>query len=112
MVSIVSLLFVLAFPLLGVMAVVWLILVSDLFTYLREHHPAEYEAMGRPALFSNNTPKNNVSFIRFIQSKRSSDLGDDLLLRKCLCLKVFLYTYMLIFFGLLSVMLGSEFEIS
>lgn len=81
--------------------IVWFFQISRLFTYLRENHPDEYTEMGQPTLFMNNTPKNNVSFLRFILSERPSELNDELLEKKCKFLKRFFYTYIGLFGGLI-----------
>lgn len=93
-----------AFPVLVAMVLIWFTLVSGLFSYLREHHPDEYEAMGRPTLFRNNSPGTSTSFLRFIQSKRPYQLNDEVLAKKCSLLRAFIYVYMFIFFGVLSTM--------
>jgi hypothetical protein len=82
---------VLLFPILGFMVVSWLVLVSRLFTYLRENHPNEYRKIGEPALFTNNTPKNNMQFLKFILGKRHSKLKDDVLVGKCRFLQKHFY---------------------
>lgn len=95
--AIVGFLFVVIFPILGIMVAIWFMQVSKLFKYLKEKHPKEYDAMGAPTLFMNNTPRNNIAFLRFIQGVRPSQLGDDHLVSWCRFLTKFFYVYMLLF---------------
>lgn len=98
--------FSVVFPLLIVMVIVWFIQVSRLFARLREHHPQEYEAMGRPTLFANNTPQTNFSLLKFFMGNRARELGDVVLVRQCAFLKKFFYVYLSLFLGLMSLMVA------
>jgi len=97
-------LFIVAFPVLGVMVLIWFRQLSKLFVYLRENHPKEYKDIGEPTLILNNTPKNNIALLRFIQGRRPSELGDEHLAQWCQFLTRFFYAYAALFI-LLIVML-------
>jgi len=86
---------------LGVLAIVWFREVSKLFAYLRENHPNEYEILGRPSIFLNNSPRNSIAFLHFITSNRSSGIQDSHLQKWCKLLSRLLYTYLAIFMGLI-----------
>ena len=103
---------IVVFLVLGTVVLVWFRQVSKLFAYLDEHHPDEYTAMGKPTLVMNNTPKNNIFFLRFILGSRPSHLGDDYLSAKCTFLKRFFYFYMVLFIGLVVVVGGVSSAIS
>jgi len=97
---------IVVFLVLGVMVLVWFRQLPKLFAYLKEKHPDEYAAMGKPTLVMNNTPKNNISFLRFILGNRPSQLGDPNLATKCAFLKKLFYCYMALFIGLVVVVVG------
>ena len=93
--------FLVIFPVLGIMVLVWFRQLSKLFAYLKERHPEEYKAIGEPTLIMNNTPRNNILFLRFIQSSRPSEIGDEKLSNWCKFLTRFFYTYIFLFVGLI-----------
>jgi len=78
----------------------WFRLVSSFFKYMASNHVEIYREMGSPTLFSNNTPGNNISFLRFILSNKYADLNDPVLSQKCGFLKRFFYGYMVGFAAL------------
>jgi hypothetical protein len=84
-------------PILGLMVLVWFWQINKFFVYLRQKHPAEYEAMGSPSLIMNNTPKNNIACLRFITGNRPAELADPHLEVWCRFLARFFYTYMALF---------------
>lgn len=101
--------FLIVFLVLGIMVLVWFRQLSKLFAYLKEKHPEEYKAIGEPALIMNNTPKNNIAFLRFIQGSRPLELGDEKLINWCSFLTRFFYTYIFLFVGLIiTIMVGTN----
>jgi len=97
-----ELLFSLYFVLLGGMVLVGFHLTGKLFAYLNENHTAEYEALGKPRLIMNNTPKNNIAVLKFIFSERPLQLGDIHLIRMCRSLKNFYFLYGALLVGFFS----------
>jgi len=88
------------FVFLGIMVasvIWWFISVSRFFTYMASNHSAHYKEMGSPSLFSNNTPGNNLSFLRFILGNSYKELNDSTLNNICGFLKKFFYTYAVLF---------------
>ena len=63
--------------------VYWLILSSELFSYLEKSHTEIYSAMGKPSLFFNSTPENNSRFLSFILKRKWESLNDDYLEKLC-----------------------------
>lgn len=99
--------FIVGVPVLGIMVLVWFRQLRKLFAYLKTKHPNEYKAIGEPTLILNNTPKNNIAFLRFIQSNRPSELGDVKLVQWCKFLTRFFYAYLFLFAGLIITMMVS-----
>lgn len=75
----------------------WFVAVSKFFTYMASNHLAEYKEMGSPTLFANNTPRNNISFLRFILGNSYKKLDDPTLNKMCGFLKKFFYSYSSVF---------------
>jgi hypothetical protein len=100
------LVFLIAFPVLGVMGALWFWQLSKFFTWLRTHHPAEFKAMGEPSVFRNSTPSNNMSLLSFIMSDRASELGDETLIQWCRFLRKFFYIYLTLLIGLILVLVA------
>ncbi|MCZ0867259.1 hypothetical protein O0V09_18840 [Dasania sp. GY-19] len=96
-----------ALPTLGVMVLVWFRQITKLFDYLKNNYPAEYKSIGEPSLIMNNTPKNNIAFLRFIQGSRPAELGDEKLINWCKFLTKFFYAYMFIFAGFIITIMVS-----
>ena len=93
-------------PLIGAMFLmvpIWFVVISKYFCYLRENHSVLYKEMGEPSLFMNNTPSNNLSFLRYVCGNKYLKSEDSQLISKSLFLKRFFYTYLVIF---ISVILG------
>lgn len=78
---------------LGGLLLAWFNLTGRLFSYLAKNHPNEYEAMGRPHLLLNNTPRNTIAFLKFALGNRPLELKDDRLVQKCQLLKRYLYVF-------------------
>ncbi len=86
-----------------VMVPVWFVVITKYFRYLRECQPDLYKEMGEPSLFANNTPSNNISFLRYVCGNKYFASEDENLISKSLFLKRFFYTYLAIF---LTVIIG------
>jgi hypothetical protein len=86
-----------AFGLLMAMALVWLVLVSNLFRALRERHPYTYREIGSPTLFLNNSILNNWLLLKFLVTGAWQQLGDQDLSRQCRFMRVFLIVYTVLF---------------
>lgn len=80
--------------------IIWFILVSRYFRYLREKHPQTYARMGSPSLIMNNTPSNNIRFVKYICSDQCDETGDDELVAKTRTLRFILFSYTTVFAGL------------
>ena len=91
-----NLLFVIV-SVLGLMILAWFFQITKFFAYLREKHPGEYEAMGRPSVLANNTFSNNIAFLCFIIGDKPATLGDARLEGWCRFLARFFYAYMVLF---------------
>jgi hypothetical protein len=85
-----------------VMALVWLSSVWWLFRRLRRYHSATYESVGSPTLFWNNSPRNNVLFMRFLFGLRWRQLPDPLLVTVCWLMLAFFCVYMILFLCLIA----------
>jgi hypothetical protein len=91
-------------PLFGLvlaMLVIWFALILWLFRRLRLRHPSAFESAGSPSLFWNNSPRNNLVFIRFLFSSEPRQLQDQTLIRVCMSMRVLIAAYVLLFFILL-----------
>ena len=91
-------------PLIGTMFVmvpIWFVVISKYFRYLRENHSELYKEMGEPSLFMNNTPSNNVSFLRYVCGNKNLKSEDSQLISKSLFLKKFFYAYLAIFISVI-----------
>lgn len=86
-----------------IMVPVWFMAVSKYFRFLRESHPETYKEMGMPTLLGNNTPSNNISFLRYVCGNKYLATNDNQLIAKSLFLKRFFYLYLAIF---VSVIIG------
>ncbi|WP_040474153.1 hypothetical protein [Marinobacter algicola] len=95
--EILALLLVLLVAAMFVMVPAWFVLVSRYFSFVSANHPHLYQKMGQPSLFGNNTPSNNISFLRYVCGREYFSSGDDQLISKSLFLKRFFYSYLVIF---------------
>ena len=77
--------------------ILYFILIVRYFNYLRERHPVAYEKIGKPSLFMNNTPRNNILTLRFIMGAESMSTGDHVLESKTKTLRLILYLYFSLF---------------
>ena len=66
-------------PLLMVTIVVYLGMTLKLFGYLRQNQPGQYEKLGEPHLFLNNSPSLSRRAARFIADEDYSRIGDPAL---------------------------------
>ena len=57
----------------------WYILELWVLNRLQSRHASTYKEIGSPSLFWNNSTSNKVSFMTFVFSSRSRDLGDAVL---------------------------------
>ena len=64
---------------------------------MASNHIAKYKEMGSPTLFANNTPRNNISFLKFILGNNYKNLDDPTLNKMCDFLKKFFYSYSSVF---------------
>lgn len=97
MIELLTLLLVPLIAAMFLMVPIWFVVITKYFHYLRESQPDLYKEMGEPSLFSNNTPSNNLSFLRYVCSKRYLTSNDGQLISKSLFIKRFFYTYLVIF---------------
>ena len=75
----------------------WFVAISRFFTYMASNHIAKYKEVGSPTLFANNTPRNNISFLKFILGNNYKNLDDPTLNKMCDFLKKFFYSYSSVF---------------
>jgi hypothetical protein len=80
------------FGVLFVSVFVWFFLVFRLFKLLETEHPEKYEAMGKPTLFWNHSPKTSWELMKFLFKREYASLGSSKL--------SFLGNVMLIFIAL------------
>jgi hypothetical protein len=95
-------LFSVLFTILLAMVLVWFATVLWMFRRLRTRHLDVYEALGSPSLFWNNSPRNNVQFLKFIFSSRSRHLGDSTVANVVLFMRVFCVAYVAAFLLLIA----------
>jgi hypothetical protein len=81
-----------------IMVLIWFVLIARLFHRLRDRHPVTYENFGSPSLFHNNSIKNNHLFLRFLCKNEFESLNDQSLLRMCRFARIYLGSYMILFF--------------
>jgi hypothetical protein len=62
------------FVTLGVMVAIWFVLIKLLYVRLERHHPAKYQAMGRPSLFLRNSPATAWAMLAFIVKREHQSL--------------------------------------
>jgi hypothetical protein len=79
------------------MVAIWFALLSCLFRRLRDRHASTYEALGSPILFSNNTPRKNWRFVKFLFSAGSRRLGDDRIASVVVFMRILFAVYTLVF---------------
>ena len=70
----IALITVFAVQFLGTIA--YLISVGRLFRRLQQQHKEVHEALGSPLLIMNNTPRNNILFLRWMWNRDFQGLGD------------------------------------
>jgi hypothetical protein len=85
------------------MAVVWLVLVRNLFRSLSAKHPKKYEELGQPSLTQNNNLRTNVRFFKFLFSTESTSLNDVSLSKRVSFLRIWLIIFFFAFMVSLSV---------
>jgi hypothetical protein len=85
------------------MAVVWLVLVRNLFRSLSAKHPQKYEELGKPSLTQNNNLRTNVRFFKFLFSTESTSLNDLSLSKRVSFLRIWLIIFFFAFMVSLSV---------
>jgi hypothetical protein len=85
-----------------VLIILWLIgfyLWRRILFLLKKNHLQEWEKLGSPTLFFNNSVKNNVTMLKYIRRKEYLNLNDSDLTIFCNIYRYFIVGY-LIFFGL------------
>jgi cellulose synthase/poly-beta-1,6-N-acetylglucosamine synthase-like glycosyltransferase len=85
------------------MAVIWLVLVRNLFRSLSARHPQKYEELGRPSLTNNNNLRTNMRFLKFLFGSESSSLNDLSLSKRLSFMRIWLIVFFVAFVVLLSV---------
>lgn len=56
-----------------ILLVTWGRKVSRLMRYLEDNCPNDFDALGRPHLIGNNTPRHTVKFVKFIHMRSHKD---------------------------------------
>jgi len=67
---------------------IWFVLLTKYFTYLKGNHEGDYVELGSPHLVKNNTPSHTFKLLKYIWSDKPSVAGDSLLLSKTKTLRV------------------------
>jgi hypothetical protein len=75
------------FACLFALVALWYILELWVLNRLQSRHASTYKQIGSPSLFWNNSTSNKVSFMAFVFSSRSRDLGDSALTRIALFMR-------------------------
>lgn len=78
------------FVALFVSTAVWFALIAWKFRRLRDDHPATFEELGSPSLFTNNTPLANWLVLKFLLRAGWIQLDDPLLAKICGAMRVHL----------------------
>ncbi len=82
----------------------WLVMVVWLFRRLRLRHFEMFEAIGSPDLFTNNTPRTNWLFLKFLYGRQWKALDDGPLVVALHVMRWFAVIYVILF----AVLLGSS----
>jgi hypothetical protein len=94
------------FVLLVAATVLWLALIWRLFALLKSRARDVYASLGQPHIILNNTPVNNLAFLRFLLGGHFRSLGDEGIRRLCHFLQVFFWCYLAVVVGLAIAMLA------
>jgi hypothetical protein len=89
---------IVGFALLMAMVATWFVLISWLFSRLRERHASTYEAMGSPTLFWNYSNRNNWLFMKFLFSSEWRGLNDPAVANVCRFMRIFIIAFYFLFF--------------
>jgi hypothetical protein len=89
-----------AFMILMVATILWLALVWRLFALLKVRAPELYASLGQPHMILNNTPSNNIAFLRFLMGGHYGRVADKDVRKLCAFLRVFFWVYLVWFLGL------------
>ena len=96
-----------AFGVMFSMVLVWFVIVSKYFSYIRDNHPVLYQELGEPRLFASNDAASDISFVRYVFSKKYMESGDETLIAKSLLIKKLVYIYSAIFILIVAGLIGS-----
>ncbi len=69
--------FFILFAVMGIMVLTWFILCKKLFKLLKTNQPKKYKELGEISLLINNSPGNNLKFIRYLFKKEWIELNDE-----------------------------------
>ena len=82
--------------------IAYLFLMSRMFSRLEAHHGDVYETLGRPGLFVNNTPRNNVVVLGWLWRKEFLSLSDAETVRRASVVRALLLSLTVNFAVLLA----------
>jgi hypothetical protein len=94
--------------------VVYLIQMARLLGRLGERHPQVYESLGRPSLFLNNTPRNNLLVLGWLWRGDFEGLGDTDTISRCRSVRTLLvaclcgFVCLLVLFLAMSVLVNAQ----
>jgi hypothetical protein len=71
------------FALLFVFNFLYMRKVAVFFKYLREKQPSIWEELGKPTLFWNNSPGNQMKVLAYLKDKKYESSGDPDMIRLC-----------------------------
>jgi len=86
-----------AFVILVALTVLWLVLVWRLFALLKMRAPEAYASIGQPHVILNNTPSNNIAFLRFLLGGHYGSVSDVGIRKLCTFLRAFFWIYLVCF---------------
>ncbi len=92
--------FLVVFFILFAMAITWLVLLRTLFARLERRHPEEFEEMGKPRVFWNNSAKNSWAMLGFLFRREHRGLGDPALSRLSDFMLALFVAYLALFVGM------------
>ena len=95
------------FAVLMAATVAWLALVWRLFVLMKVRAPDTYASIGRPHIILNNTPSNNLAFLRFLLGGHYANVSDEGVRKLCAFLRVFFWCYLVGFIGLVVAMFAA-----
>jgi hypothetical protein len=81
-------------------AVIWNVNTYFILKHLKQYHPVKFKELGEPGMFTNNTPANTITYLKFILTGGWRELNDPSLSGKCYLMPIlFMLCAIAIFVG-------------